>query len=109
VQLLGSGDTPTNVGGTYTKFDMHSIQTTGNEKNASYFFMVAFGETGAAALAAGTYTAKVLTFDGLNVESHFEIMANRANAGSKVWARCKCPGQNTATLSFFFGLHEYVG
>jgi len=109
VQILGSSDTPTNVGGTYTKYDVHSIQVVANERANPYFIQFAFGATAASAITAGEYTAKVLAFDGVNSETSFSIMMNRANAGTKAWARCKCPGQNTATLDFYFGVHEYIG
>lgn len=109
LQILGSTDTPTNVGGTYTKFDLHSIQTTANQRAGTYFVQFAFGATAADAVTAGTYTAKVLAFDGINLKSDFVIMMNRVAAGTKGWARCKYPGQNGATLGFYFGLHEYVG
>ena len=33
----------------------------------------------------------------------------RAPAGSLLWARCIAVGQNTGTLDFYLGLHEYVG
>jgi len=38
-----------------------------------------------------------------------KVQTGRAPAGSKLWARCMCPGQNTGTLDFYLGIHEYVG
>lgn len=105
VQMLGSSDTPADVG--KVKFDFHEIQMTGNERMSDYFIQFGFGASGAAALAALTYTEKVLTFDGINYERYFEVMSRRQNAATKVWARCLCPGQNTATLDFYIGIHEY--
>lgn len=109
VQILGSGDTPTSVGGTYTKYDLHSVQIVANERANPYYFQIAFGATAADALTAGTYTAMVLACAAVNTDTAFNIMMNRMNSGTKAWARCKCPTQNTATLDFYFGVHEYVG
>jgi hypothetical protein len=106
IQILGSSDTPASPGN--TKFDVHEIQMTGNERNSDYFIQIGFGVSGAAALAAGTYTEKALTFDGANVEKFFVITARRHDVGSKVWARCVCPA-DTGTLDFYVGLHEYEG
>jgi hypothetical protein len=106
VQILGSNDTPMQSG--MTKWDLDELQMTGNEKNADYFIQIGFGASGADAISNETYTEKVLTFDGINTEKFFNIKSRRHNAGSLVWARCKCPGQNTATLDFYFGLHEYL-
>lgn len=109
VQILGSTDTPTNVGGTYTKYDLHSIDIVANERAQPYFVQFAFGATAADAITAGTYTAKVISAPAANTDIDFSIMMNRVASGTKAWARCKCPGQNTATLGFYFGIHEYVG
>lgn len=109
LQILGSSDTPTNIGGTYTKFDLHSVQVVANERAQPYYVQFAFGDTAAGALTAGTYTSMVIACPATNTDEAFKIMMNRVNAGTKAWARCKCVGQNTATLDFYFGIHEYVG
>ena len=109
VCILGSSDTPTNYAGTYTKYDVHSIQVSGNERNAPYLIMFAFGVSGEQALTDRTFTAKVLDFDGINAETSFIAYIRRQDAGTKMWARCKCPGQNTGTLDFWIGIHEYIG
>jgi len=105
VQILGADDTPARIGN--TKFHFHELQMTGNERDADYFFQIGFGESGAAALAAGTYTEKALTFSGLNEEKWFSTQNNEHIAGTKVWARCSCPSTDTGTLDFYFGLHEH--
>lgn len=67
------------------------------------------GDSGAAALAAGTYTEVVYAAGTLKDPGVIVTQTGRAPAGSKIWARCKCPGQNTGTLDFYIGLHEYEG
>jgi hypothetical protein len=37
------------------------------------------------------------------------VQTGRAPAGSKLWARCMCPGLDTATVDFYIGIHEYEG
>lgn len=109
VQILGSSDTPTGLGGTYTKYDLHSIQVVANERANPYYVQFAFGVDAATALANGIYTSMVIACPATNTDEKFEIMMNRVASGTKAWARCKCPTQNTATLDFYFGLHEYIG
>ena len=107
VQVVGSSDTPRSTGNTH--FTVHEIQCTANERNTDYFFQLAGGDSGAAGLAADYYGEKVLTFGGVNEEKFFFIETLTCPVGTKVWARCMCPGQNTATMSFFIGTHEYEG
>ena len=108
VQILGSDDTPAIAGN--IKFDLHRIAVATAERNATYFIQVAFGTSGAAALAAGAYFASVFTPVGNQGDSGpVEIQNRRQAAGTKAWARTKCPGQNTATFDFYFEVHEYEG
>jgi len=37
------------------------------------------------------------------------VQTGRAPAGSKLWFRCMCPGENTAWMQFYIGIHEYEG
>lgn len=108
VQILGSSDTP--VTAAQAKFDLHKVTVTAAERaTAIYFIQLAFGASGAAALTAGTYTEFVYwSPSAVSREAPISIMARRQDAGTKTWARCWCVGQNTATLDFFFGLHEYA-
>lgn len=37
------------------------------------------------------------------------VQTGRAPAGSLIWMRCMAPGQNTAWMRFYIGIHEYEG
>jgi len=109
VQVLGSSDTPADAGNAH--FDLHRAQIVAVENaNATHFVQIAYGTGGAAALAAGTYTEFVFrppTVQG--VEVIVVIHARREDVGTKTWVRHWTVGQNTSTMSFFIGLHEYEG
>lgn len=107
VQILGSSDTPATAGNAF--FDPHEILINGTERIATYFIQFARGASGQAGYDAGTYTELVMGSDTNKFKSITKVQTGRAPAGSKVWARCMCPGQNTATLDFFIGIHEYKG
>lgn len=108
VQILGSADTPAISGS--AKYDLHMFAFTAAERNEIYFFQVGFGADGATALSAGTYTEAAFKPASNQIDSGPVVVQSKRHAvGTKVWARCKCPGQNTATLDFIFGLHEYEG
>ena len=109
VQVLGSSDTPSIAGS--AKFDAHrltivSVQTA----NVTYFIQIAVGTSGAAALAAGTYTDLVFRPQSVNGRpAPIPLGMRRADAGTKSWARNLARGENTATLSFYLEVHEYEG
>lgn len=106
IQVLGSADTPVRTG--KTKFDFHRISIEATERNLPYFIQIGFGASGAAALTAETFTETVLEPLGNQVDSTpIVVQSERCDSGTKVWARCMCPGQNTATMDFYIGLHEY--
>ena len=108
LQILGSSDTPAITGS--AKFDLHRILITATERNAVYVVQIAYGATGAAALTAGDYTESVFIPASNQVDSGpIEVQSRRVSAGTKAWARCICPGQDTATLDFMIGIHEYEG
>ncbi len=108
VQLLGVDDTPDD--GVAAHYDFHRLEVAAAERNEIYFVQIGFGASGAAALSAGSYTELVLKPLSNQIDSGpIYLQAERQAAGTLAWARCLCPGQNTATLSFFFGLHEYEG
>lgn len=110
VQILGSTDLPVMAG--RVKFDPHQIAITDTEKLAKiYLFQIAFGETAAGALAAGDYTELVfMSSSAFSTESRpVRLQTRRKNVDTKVWARVFVVGQNTGTVDFFYGLHEYEG
>ena len=81
------------------------------ENTGAYFIQMTRGDSGAAGLAAGTYTELVYESDsvGQKASGIIRIQTGRAPAGSKLWARCMCPGQNTSEFKFYIGIHEYEG
>lgn len=107
VQILGSSDTPVRSGWAY--FDPHELIVENAERAATYFIQIARGDSGAAGLSAGNYTELVYSATVQKDTSIISVQTGRAPAGSKLWARCMCPGQNTGTLNFYFGIHEYEG
>lgn len=108
LQVLGSSDTPAITGS--VKYDPHKVQIDAAERTATYFIQFAFGTSGAAALTAGTYTEFTFTPQAAaGRPAAIAVGARRHNVGTKAWVRTKCPGQNTATLDFYVGLHEYEG
>lgn len=108
VQVLGSGDTPIKVGSVY--FDLHSIQIEAAERTATYYIQVSYGETGAGALLLEQYNEFPFTPQSVQGKpAPIRIQTPRIAAGMKMWVRVLCPGQNTATLNFYIGLHEYDG
>jgi len=108
VQILGSDDTPAISGS--VKYDHHKLLIESVERNETYFIQVAYGASGAVALAAGDYTETVLHPLSNQVDAGpVIIQGRRQSVGTKAWARCMCPGQNTGTIDFYPGGHEYEG
>lgn len=108
LQVLGSSDTPVAAGSAY--FDVHRILVTATERSAIYVMQLAFGATGDGAVTAGTYVEiPFAPASNLVDAGPVEVNCRRLAAGTKAWARCICPGQDTATLNFMIGLHEYEG
>ena len=106
VQLLGSSDTPHVAG--KVAFDLHRVEVESTERDETYFIQISVGDSGDAGVSAGNYTDIVFTplsnqLDG----GPNELQMAKVTSGNKVWARCKCPGQNTALFNFYFGIHEY--
>lgn len=108
VQVLGSEDTPARVGQAY--FDPHLILITDAEAETTYFIQFSRGLTGDAGLAAGTYTELCVGIDATKkFKNETSIQTGRAQSGSLLWCRCLAVGENTGTLDFYIGLHEYEG
>lgn len=109
VQILGSTDTPARTG--MAKYDPHLITVPDAEVAGPYFIQFTRGTVDAAtSFAAGQYTEFVLVVaDTKKVAAITPMQTGRATAGDMLWARCMVPGENTATIDFFLGLHEYIG
>lgn len=109
LQVFGSDDTPEIAGSVF--YDFARIVFLDHERNSTrHCIQIAFGDSGAAALAAETYTEFVILSGGGNSESPPTIVpTRRLAAGTKAWVRIRIPGQNTGTLDFVFGIHEFPG
>jgi hypothetical protein len=109
VQLLGSSDTPSIAGS--AKFDPHLISIVAAETaNVVYQIQLAAGTSGAAALAAGTYSGKAFIPQSANGRpAPIPIAMRRQDAGTKLWIRTLARGTNTSTLSLYIEIHEYEG
>lgn len=106
-QILGSDDTPADAGKVY--FDPHLLVVEDNERAGPYFIQFARGSSGAAGYAAGHYTELVLDLTTRAGGVIIPMQTGRAPAGDKLWSRCMCPGQDTGTIDFYVGIHEYEG
>ena len=109
VQIFGSADTPIVSG--MVNYDMHRLEIVAWENNSQlHIVQIAFGESGAAALAAGAYTEfPFQTGQGTAKVSPIDILSRRQAVGTKCWARTFAPTLNTSTISFYAGVHEYEG
>ena len=109
VQVLGSSDTPAIAGNLY--YDPHQIIVTAVERaNAVYLISISQGASGDAGYTAGNYSEFVIQLTATTPRGFpLDIQSRRVAVGTKAWARCKCIGQNTGTLDFFYGIHEYEG
>lgn len=105
-QVVGSADTPIVTG--KTKFDFHRIEITASENAGVHFIQFAFGETGAAAYSNDDYAEFVFVEPvSQTLPEPIDVQNDRVDSGTKVWARLFVPGENTSTLDFYIGLHEY--
>jgi hypothetical protein len=108
VQVLGSADTPVISGSAY--YDFHRLAIVNIERSFHYFVQVALGASAAAALSSGDFSDLVYEAPSAATgEAPILVQTRRKAAATKAWIRCICPGQDTATMSFFIGLHEYEG
>lgn len=110
LQLLGSSDTPAVTSKKY--FDPHRIEVRTTSSTAPYFIQLVSGESAglAANIAAGLYTIFPYTAASMaNDSGPAEMMFPRIAAGTKLWARTLCIGENAKTITFYIGIHEYEG
>jgi hypothetical protein len=88
-------------------FDLHRVIFTASERAFPYLIQFGFGTVSTGVLT-GTYTE--LVYDSLTAAGELsiqDIMCRRYASGTKVWARALCPGQDTGTITFMVGIHEY--
>jgi len=108
VQIVGSEDFPITPG--MVKRDAHRILIVDVERDLTLTrIQIAGGEDADAAVTAGNYTEFMVTPLKNARQSPTEIMTGRAPSAVKGWARCWVSGQDTGTVDFFIGVHEYPG
>ena len=103
VQVVGSNDTS-------KIYDLHNFLVSASQHvSAAYYIQVAFGATAAGGLSAGTYSELIYVPPGNanGKSSSIDMRADRSVAGTKVWCRVMCVGQNAQTLSAYLGMHFY--
>ncbi len=108
IQVLGSSDSPIEAG--KTKLDAHRIMVTTTNSTAPFVVQFAVGEFAdlAALIAAENMTEFPYISATNNADSGIsEIKSKRILAGTKVWARTICIGQNAKTMNLYVGTHEY--
>jgi len=106
LQVFGSSDTPVDTG--MTIFDAHRILIkTAERQNTENILQIACGEDADAALTTFDYTEFGFLVPANARSTPVEVKFDRQAVGTKVWVRAKVPGQNTGSISFFLGLHEY--
>jgi hypothetical protein len=110
LQVLGSSDTPIKSGNLF--FDAHRYLVTSTNSTSPFIIQAVEGESAdlASKIANKDYTAVPYISATNNNDSGIEgIMSSRVPAGSKVWLRCACVGQNGPVINFYYGIHEYEG
>jgi hypothetical protein len=106
VPIKGSSDVFGKVGSVY--FDMHRIGVVAAERTQPYFIQFAFGPDPNAAVAADDFTTVEYTpVTGAIDSAPVEVLCEPLPIATVVNARCICPNQDTATISFFVGAHGY--
>ncbi len=109
IPVLGTGDTPFKGG--YAKFDLHRLLVTDtNASKKPHLIQITWDDTAAAdGLTDGNYTGLWLTPEKDGKAEPSDIQCSRITAGLKVWVRHLVVGDNTKTMDFVFGIHEYAG
>ena len=108
LQVLGSGDTPVDVG--KTKFDFHRVIVVGTSSTDPFIIQMITGESAdfAAKLLSGDFNEIPYISGSNNNDSGIsDIIDKRFDAGTKVWLRCCGIGGNAPTISLYLGVHEY--
>ena len=108
VCIMGSSDTPPVSLPGMKFFDLHKIGIQACERTSLYYVQIGYGTVGGGVLT-GKYTT--IWFNPSSVAGKSESIlfnAPRVAVGTKVFARCLCPGQNTATINFNIALHTYL-
>lgn len=107
VQVFGSEDAPAGC----VHFDPGDLNIVSVQvANVVYFLQLSAGETGAAGLAAGTFSDAVFTPQSANGRpAAFVYPMRRQAAGTKLWLRNLARATNTAELGVYINIHCYEG
>jgi hypothetical protein len=112
-QILGSSDTPVDSG-SKLYFDLHRLRLDAAEHNAQrYLVQIALQEDAPAddPGSSDIYTEVEFVSPGAGSLTFVEpvtLQTPRVAAATKVWMRTRAPDQNTSTIDFYIGLHEYT-
>lgn len=107
VKVLGSSDTPNQIG--KTLFDGGEILAAQvSDTSAVYHFRLIWiigSQTTTQAIAAGQYS------EGVVLQSDYDsvpiwVRMPRLPSGTQIYAQCK-HSTNLATINFYYGIHEY--
>ena len=110
VPMLGSGDTPFQAG--YAYFDPHRLIIPDISNGASalpHQIQMAWGASGAAGYAAGTYTGTIAVPLKSGSAAEFKLQCPRIAAGTLLFFRHAVIGAAAQTMNLYFGIHEYAG
>jgi len=108
LQIVGSDDFPISDG--MVKRDAHRFLISDVERDTTITrVQIAGGDDADAAVAAGNYTEFMFVPLKNSSQIPVTIMTGRAASAVKGWARCWVNGQDTGTVDFFLGIHEYPG
>ena len=106
LQVLGSTDTPVVTGKAF--FDPHRLMISAVESaNTETRVQIGCGASGAAAITAGTISEVMFAVPANARNIPIPAKKDRALATTKTWVRVWADGQNTSTVTFFLGIHEY--
>lgn len=103
--LIGTGDTPVVAGN--TSFDPHLLYISSAERNKTYWIQLSSDTTSAADITEAMFSPQAAAAAGRRMP--VAVRSPRLLAGTAYYGRIKCPTQDTATLDFYIGLHEYSG
>lgn len=109
VQILGSTDTP--IVADSVDFDGHRVMVTVTDSTAPFKIEIVAGESAgiAAKIAAEQYTEIPYISATNNADSGVtELISYKLDVGTKMWARAVCIGETTKSISFYYGIHEYL-
>ena len=106
LQILGSGDTPAVAG--KQKYDLHRIFIIDVQRNsATHLIQICLGDS-ANALTQNRFTEFIYHPAAVTAEeTPIDIQMPNLSVGTKAWLRLCVPDQDTGTMDFYIGIHEY--